>query len=59
MDNLPNDPFMLLSTVNMKLRDEYTSLEELCHSLDVNQQALEEKLGAVGFEYLPEINQFK
>lgn len=59
MDNLPNDPFMLLSTVNMKLRDEFTSLEELCRSLDVNQQALEEKLGTAGFEYLPEINQFK
>ena len=59
MDNLPKDPFMLLSTVNMKLRDEYASLEELCLSLDVNQAELEEKMGTVGFEYMPAINQFR
>lgn len=33
---LPRDPFMLLSYVNIKLRDEYPSLDNLCASLDVN-----------------------
>ena len=27
---IPNDPVMLLSYVNMKLRDHYPSLQELC-----------------------------
>ena len=30
MQTLPKDPIMLLSTVNMKLRDFYDSLDELC-----------------------------
>lgn len=56
---LPNDPFMLLSAVNMKLRDEYDSLDELCASLDVDRAALEQKLADAGFEYVPAINQFR
>ena len=31
MDRLPKDPFMLVSSINMLLRDnEFDSLEELC-----------------------------
>ena len=33
MENLPKDPMMLMSFINMKLRDEYPSLDELCASL--------------------------
>ena len=58
MNELPQDPFMLLSMINMKLRDQFCSLEELCHVLDVEQEALEKKLQEAGFEYMPEINQF-
>ena len=50
---------MLLGFVNMKLRDFYGSLDELCNDLGVERAALEEKLGAAGFEYMPEINQFR
>lgn len=57
--SLPNDPYMLLSTVNMKLRDDYPSLDELCASLDVDRAALESKLASAGFTYMPEINQFR
>lgn len=53
------DPFILLSAVNMQLRDEYPSLEELCKVHDINQDELVEKLKAAGFEYVKEINQFK
>lgn len=56
---LPQDPFMLLSMVNMKLRDEYPSLTELCAALDIDKKELTERLAAAGFEYLPAINQFR
>ena len=49
---------MLFSFVNMKLRDEYATLDELCKSLDIDRVALEEKLKAVGFEYSAENNKF-
>ncbi len=57
--HLPNDPIMLMSVLNTKLRDEYESLEELCKSLGLEQTALEEKLRAAGFLYRPESNQFR
>lgn len=59
MENLPQDPFMLLSYVNTQLRDNYDSLSELCESLDIDEQALVEKLAAAGFEFMPEIKQFR
>lgn len=58
MQNIPQDPMMLFSYVNMKLRDEYPTLDELCASLDVDRKWLEEKLAAVGFEYSEENNKF-
>lgn len=56
--NLPEDPMMLYSFVNMKLRDAYPSLEELCADLGVNQQDLETKLKNAGFEYNRALNKF-
>lgn len=50
---------MLYSAVNMKLRDEYGSLDELCDDMDVNRAELESQLAAAGFSYVPEINQFR
>ena len=58
MDQLPNDPMMLFSAINMHLRDHYESLDELCAALDINRHELEEKLKAVGFEYSAEHNKF-
>lgn len=55
---LPNDPMMLLSTVNMYLRDRYSSLDELCDDLGICRNELEEKLKAAGFEYSEENNKF-
>lgn len=55
---LPGDPMMLFSTVNMYLRDRYASLDELCSDLDVDRTELEERLRAVGFEYSAEHNKF-
>ncbi len=56
---LPKDPFMLLSVVNTKLRDEFDSLEALCTALDFNRAALEEKLAAAGYRYDPARNAFR
>lgn len=59
MTELPRDPFMLLSAVNMKLRDEFDSLDELCASLDIDRADLERRLADAGFIYLPSANQFR
>lgn len=55
---LPQDPFMLLSVVNMKLRDQYASLEDLCDDMNVSRTDLEEQLSAAGFEYNAEQRRF-
>ena len=56
---LPQDPMMLLSVVNTKLRDEYASLRELCDDMDVDMEALTAKLAAIGCEYDERTNQFR
>lgn len=57
--SIPKDPIMLLSFINMKLRDKYPNLTELCKGLDIDEPELKEKLKSVGFDYMPDINQFK
>ncbi len=57
--SLPKDPIMLLSAVNMKLRDYYGSLDELCVVEGMEKEDLLKKLNSVGFDYIPEINQFR
>lgn len=49
---------MLYSWVNMKLRDYYGSLDELCASTGVERKDIEEKLRSAGFEYNEELNKF-
>ncbi|MBQ0050020.1 MAG: DUF4250 domain-containing protein [Bacteroidales bacterium] len=58
MNELPHDPFMLFSFINMKLRDQYASLDELCQDLQLNREVLETTLGSLGFEYNPAQNKF-
>ena len=58
MDELPKDPFMLMSFVNMKPRDYYNSLDELCEDLNVEKEILTTILGSIGMEYNPETNKF-
>lgn len=55
---IPNDPVMLLSYVNLKLRDYYKSLEDLCEGEDVEKQPLIDKLAGIGYAYSEESNQF-
>ena len=56
---IPQETAILLSFVNMKLRDEYSSMDELCAALDIDRAALEEKLAAIGYAYDPAANQFR
>lgn len=55
---LPQDPVMLYSVINTKLRDFYSSLEALCDDMNIKEEDLKEKLSTVGFEYDKERNQF-
>jgi len=51
MNNLPNDPIILLSVINTKLRDMYSSLDLLCDDLNEDKDEIINKLSNVGFEY--------
>lgn len=55
---LPNDPVMLLSFVNLKLRDFYGDLDALCEDAGISKTELCEKLKAIDYEYDKETNQF-
>ncbi len=55
---LPEDAFMLLSFINMKLRDVYPSLSALCDDLGASEAAICEKLAAVGYSYDEAANKF-
>lgn len=60
LQNLPQDPHMLASFVNLKLRDEYSEgLDEMCDDMNIDRGALVRKLAAAGYEYLPEANSFR
>lgn len=56
--NIPSDPFILLSYINTKLRDEFPDLDELCRSLDIDRQQLESRLATIGYFYNRELNKF-
>ena len=55
---LPKDPFILLSFVNTKLRDEYPGLDQLCAALDVEETEIRDTLAAVGYTYDRSQNRF-
>lgn len=54
----PKDPVMRLSFVNLKLRDYYKSLEDLCEDLDIDENELKDSLAAIDYHYDKEKNQF-
>ena len=58
MKALPNDPVILLSSINMKLRDFYSSLDALCEDLEENKEEIVEKLSAIDYHYDEDRNQF-
>lgn len=58
-EKIPNDPVMLLSFINLKLRDEYSNLAKLCKGLGLSQDELTKKLEAINYVYDKNTNQFK
>ena len=57
--DLPSDDFILLSLINTKLRDEYSSLKDLCEEEGVDLQEICTRLNGAGFSYDEELNAFK
>lgn len=55
---IPKDPVMLLSFLNLKLRDFYKNLEDCCDDLDISRAEVTEKLAGIGYRYDEEKNQF-
>lgn len=58
MAGIPKDPVMLMSFLNTKLRDQYSSLAELCQDLEADQAELEKKLETIDYRYDAGKNQF-
>ena len=56
---LNRDVYMLLSAVNMQLRDEFESVSSLCSYHEIDEAKLKERLQEAGFTYVKEQNQFK
>ena len=55
---IPNDPVMLYSFLNLKLRDYYDSLEKLCEDLDVRKEEILQKMQEAGYIYDRAANRF-
>lgn len=55
---LPKDPNLLFSILNMKLRDFYSSLDELCDNLCESKTDIEAIMDKAGYCYSKETNSF-
>lgn len=53
------DVNMLLSLVNMQLRDRFDDLDDLCKAQDLDKEALVARLASGDFHYLPVQKQFR
>ena len=56
---LPQDPQILVSFLNLKLRDNYKSLMDLCDDLDEDEASLLKLMDDAGYRYDPDTNQFR
>ena len=55
---LPNDPAMLVSVLNTRLRDFYPSLDALCDDMGADRDELIKKCAVIDYKYSDEHNQF-
>lgn len=56
--SIPKDPVILLSWVNTKLRDSYSSLDALCDDLNIRPGDITTPLAAIGYTYDSQHNRF-
>ena len=56
---LKMDPNILVSMINMKLRDFYSNIDLLCDDFDITQEEIIGRLESAGYKYNSNINQFK
>lgn len=60
LNNIENmDPNILLSIINLKLRDFYSSLDSLCDDLDLDKDLIISKLSSIDYHYNDKQNAFK
>ncbi len=55
---IPKEPVMLLSFLNLKLRDYYGSLDALCEDLELDREQILEKMKGIDYHYDGQRNQF-
>lgn len=55
---IPKDPTMLLSFINLKLRDFYSSLDAFCEDTGEDKDAIITALEKIDYHYSTEKNQF-
>ena len=55
---LPKDPNILFSLLNMKLRDFYPSLSDLCDDMDEDREEIERLMKNAGYIYSSDNNSF-
>ena len=60
MEYLPKDPAILVSSINMLLRDEeFDSLRSLCYNFNRDPEELKAYLAEAGYVYSEEQKQFR
>ena len=60
MDYLPQNPAILVSSINMLLRDEeFDSLESLCYNFNTEPEKIKAILHEAGYVYSEEQEQFR
>jgi hypothetical protein len=55
---IPKDDYILLSFVNTKLRDEYSSLDDFCENYDLSPEDICGRMGKIGYNYNDDKNAF-
>ncbi|MDF1741070.1 MAG: DUF4250 domain-containing protein [Verrucomicrobiales bacterium] len=53
------DPHLLVGLINTALRNDCDSLDDLVKTHDLDQDALEGRLRSAGYQYMPDLNQFR
>lgn len=58
LTGLPNDPMLLLSVVNTKIRDYYHTLDALCEDMHEEKDEIIKRLKEIDYEYDESRQQF-